>query len=288
MGVPRIYYDNRLRDAAPSASSTMAGYDVLNLRDFRPYTWWQAETLPATVSVDCGSAQAVNYWGLYGHNLATYGCTIQLRGSTDNFVSSDVLVDSCTPSTNSPFIRTIGSTSYRYWRQRITGASPPKVAIALMGASLDLPVYMEEGFDPTMRNPEGIYNRSVKGHPLGRVTEYEEWAAQLKFGLVSWSWVRQSWTPAWTTWLRDNPFLFAWDLDSYPAEVFLLVAKDKFTSPHKPGSYADLNVDVVGVWPVDLPLTVPVVPYTRTPYRVIAAWQDKVWTAPQRRPTAPI
>lgn len=288
MGYPRIYYDNRLADATPVADSTAFGFDVLNLADFRPYTWWQPMSIPATVTVDSASVKDVNYWGLYGHNLSSVAVTVQLRGSTDNFVSSDVLVDSYTPTTNAAFIRTVATTSYRYWRLRFVGASTPSVAIACMGVSLTMPSYLDAGFDPTMRNPEGIFNRAVKGHPLGRTIEYEEWATSLRFDLVTWSWLRATWVPAWKAHLRDNPFLFAWDLDSYPAELFLLVAKDKYTSPHKHGQFADLLFDVVGVVPEETETLPAKVPFVQHPYRIWSQWQTAPWSASGRRTTKPL
>jgi hypothetical protein len=49
-GLPKILYDNRFKDAAPVASSTAVGnFNVLNMTDFRPYTWWKPTALPATV-----------------------------------------------------------------------------------------------------------------------------------------------------------------------------------------------------------------------------------------------
>lgn len=146
---PKCLYENRLDDGTPAASTTAAGYSVLNLRDWRAYTWWKPTALPATVTVDCGSAKAADYWAVYGHDLATQGCTIELRGSTDNFSASNVLVDTVTPSTDAAFVRHFASATYRYWRLRITGAaSMPSLAIASVGVAMDIPAYLSEGFDP--------------------------------------------------------------------------------------------------------------------------------------------
>lgn len=250
MGYPRIYYDNRLQDGTPAASSTAAGeYNVLNLRDFRPYTWWKPSSLPATVTVDCGSAQPASTLAIWGHDLGSKGATIITRGSTDNFSASDDQVDTHAPSTDLPFIRSWSSVSYRYWRLRITGSSAPSLAIACLGVPLELPAYMDEGFDPLARNPEGIYNRSVKGHPLGRVVEFEQWMQGIRLDLVTKAWLRSTWEPAWDEWVRDNPFIFAWDYDTYPTEMRLAVIKDSFKAPHKKGEYADLSFELVAVVP---------------------------------------
>lgn len=246
---PKILHENRLDDAAPTATTTAAGnFNVLNLRDFRPYTWWKPTALPARVTVDCGTPKAVDYWAVYGHDLFTQGCTIELRGSTDNFVTSNVVVDGLTPTNNKAFARTITSVSYRYWQLSITGgATMPSLAIVAMGVLLDMPSYMMEGFDPIGRMVVGVANRSMDGHPLGRTVKYEQWQETLKFQLLTWSFLRASFEAAWVAHLRDEPFLFVWDPIGHPAEIYLVMAKDKFTSPHRTGSLCELSMEVVGV-----------------------------------------
>lgn len=244
---PKCLYENRLDDATPVASTTATGYSVLNLRDWRAYTWWKPTALPATVTVDCGSAKASDYWAIYGHDLFTQGATIELRGSTDNFVASNVLVDSVTPTSDAPFVRHISSVSYRYWRVRITGTTMPSIAIAAMGVALDIPMYLSAGFDPKGRMPQGASNRSQKGHALGRTVEYEEWEETLSFRSLTWSWLRSAWEPAWEAHLRDDPFIWQWDQSGHPAEIYLATIPDGFKTPHNPGGYCDLSFKVTSV-----------------------------------------
>ena len=244
---PKILHENRLDDATPVASSTAAGYNVLNLRDFRPYTWWKPTALPATVTVDCGSAKAVDYWAVYGHDLFTQSATIELRGSTDNFSASDVLLDTATRANNKALARYINSASYRYWRLRITGSTMPSIAIAALGALLDIPSYLMDGFDPVGRKIVGASNQSMDGHPLGRTIRYEQWDESIRFQLLSWGWLRSSFEAAWSAHLRDDPFLFVWDPTGHPAEIFLVMIKDKFSSPHRSGSLCDLTLDMQAV-----------------------------------------
>lgn len=245
---PKILHDNRLDNGTPVASSTASGdYSVLNLRDFRPYTYFKPASLPATITVDCGSAQAASYWAVYGHDFFTRGNTVELRASTDNFAASNVLVDSVTPASNAAFARYFTSVSYRYWRLTITGGTAPTLAIAAIGAEFDIPAYFANGFDPLGRVIKGQYNRSEVGHPLGRTVKFEEWAESLKFELVTWAWVRDSWLPVWRTHVRDEPFLLQWNYVDYPGELYLVAVKDQFKTPHQPGAYCNLSLDVMGV-----------------------------------------
>lgn len=247
MGKPAILHDNRFDAAAPAASSTAAGYDVANLTDWRPYTWWQPTALPATVTVDCGSATAADYAFISGHDLYTQGASVEVRGSTDNFSASDVLVASSTPTADTPLLIVFNSASYRYWRLKITGTTMPSLAIAAIGAMLRLPTYLPQGFDPVGRKMIGDTNRSSRGQVLGRVVDFEEWSQDIELTSVTWSWVRNTWLPAWAAHLRSTPFGFAWDPENYPADTRLVSVGNEFETPHNSGSLCELVFELRGV-----------------------------------------
>lgn len=87
-GLPKILYDNRLADATPVASSTDAGdYNVLNLRDWKPYTWWKPISLPATIKVNSAIARAADYALIVGHDLNTTYAAVVIDGSNDDFAT---------------------------------------------------------------------------------------------------------------------------------------------------------------------------------------------------------
>lgn len=246
MANPRILYENRLNDGTPVASSTASG-NVLNLRDFRNYTWWAPASLPATVTVDCGSAKAADYVLVYGHTLGTNGNTFELHGSTDNFAASDVTVATKTPTDDNPFAVFFNSTSYRYWRYRISGGTAPQLAIASHGARLEFPFPPDDGFDPVARAVIGQTNRSEQGNPLGTVVYFEEWRQKLTFSNIGNSFVRNSWIPAWKAWLRSAPFVLAWDADNYPSDLQYAQASGAFDDPHHWGALSDLSFEIFGV-----------------------------------------
>jgi len=250
MAKPKFLYDNRLNDATPVASSTAAGdFNVLNLRDWRPYTWWKPSAMPATVTVDCGSAKAADYALIYGHDLFTQGATVEIRGSTDNFSASDVLVATSTPGSNDPKLLTFSSQSFRYWRLRFTGSTAPSIAIGVIGAALEAPVYFEGSFSPIDRKVQGQTNRNENGHPLGRAVLFESWEARIRLPNVAWSWARDTFMPAWKTHLRGSPFGFIWESDLYPGDVRLVQAGDELQLPHRAGSLADVEISVEGIAP---------------------------------------
>ena len=240
MANPKIFYANLLT-AAMTASTTATGYAVANLVDWRSYTRWKPTAAPATLTMDCGSAQAADYGFVYAE-AGTY----QVRGSTDNFSASDVLLGTITLTATGPGLVVFASVSYRYYRITSTTGTP-EVGIAAIGAALEMPVPLDAGFDPVGRRVMGQINRSVGGHSLGRVIDYEEWSEKLKFSWCTWSFYRNTFLTAWIGHLRSKPFGFCWDPASYPGEVRLVTAGDSLDIPHQPGSYCDIGFEVKAV-----------------------------------------
>ena len=250
MANPRILYESRLADATPAASSTAAGdFAAANLADWISWTFWKPAAMPATVTVDSGSVKSVDYWAVWGHDLNTRAATVELRSSSDNFAAVDDLVDSVAPADDKPFARYVTTPARRYWRMRFTGAGAPTLAIAALGVRLDLPEGLASGFDPIGRMPVGRLNRSVTGQPLSRAIDYEIWKQRLDFDLVTWTFIRDSWLPAWDAHLEGDPFLFVWDPAGHPTELRYVNQTGGFASPHRAGSRSGLKVDLEGLFP---------------------------------------
>ena len=253
MGFPKLLFDNRFVDAVPVASTTATGnYAAANVADMRPYTWWKPTALPATVTVDCLSAKSANYALIYGHDLFTQGATLEVRGSTDNFAASNVLVATLTPTSNNPFLLEFGGVSYRYWRIKITGTTMPSIAIAMIGAAFVMPKYLTSGFDPLSRllisqGGSGSMNSNENGQALGKIIDFEQFTQTLQFDNVAWSWLRSTWQAAWRSNLRGSPFIFSWDSVNYPSEIYLVNAGDHYSTPHQQGGLTTLTFDVSGV-----------------------------------------
>jgi hypothetical protein len=95
----------------------------------------------------------------------------------------------------------------------------------------------------------GQTNRNEAGHALGRIVNFESWKSQILLTNVSWTWARDTFTPAWKTHLRGSPFGFCWDSETYPGDVRLVAAGQNFAAPHRAGSLCDVQIDVEGVAP---------------------------------------
>lgn len=248
VGYPKFLYDNRFNDAVPVASSTAAGdFNVLNLGDWRSYTWWKPAALPATIRVNCGAGKDANAFAVYGHQLGSSGSTIECRKSTDAFVANDVLVATKTPADDKPFIVTFNLTNSQHWELKVSGGAPSPIAIAPIGVTLDMQRRLQIGFDPTKRTVIGDAILSEKGHPLGSYFDFEGWAQTLAFRKITWAWYRATFLPAWKAQLRGKPVLFAWDSVDHADELYLVQAGPELNSPTSTGEFLDLAFDVRGL-----------------------------------------
>jgi hypothetical protein len=123
----------------------------------------------------------------------------------------------------------------------------PTIAILAVGAALELPTWLPQGFDPAGREVVGSVARNANGQPLGRAVDFEQWQQTITLQSVAWSWVRDTWEQAWRAHLRSSPFGVCWEPASYASEVRLVVAGEQFATPHRSGLLADLQFDVSGV-----------------------------------------
>jgi len=248
-GYPTLYYESRFNDATPVASSTASGdYNVSYLTDYRRFTYWRPNAMPADVRVNSGQARAADYGVLFGHDLGSQGATVQLQGSTDNFATSIVTIASATPANDDPILFRFNSTSYQYWRYYFTGASVVTIALALIGVALAFPRRLRVGYDPLGRRVHNTINRSNAGHALGSTVKWEELKQRLSFrNLNSETWLRTTWLPAWRAHLRDTAVLFAWDPVNHPTEMRLVNIERGFQSPHQVGQFSDFQIEISGV-----------------------------------------
>lgn len=243
-GFPKILYDNRLADAAPVASSTAAGaeYHVLNLRDWKPFTFWKPAALPATITVNCGAARSADYAAFFAHNFFTGGNTVEIRHSTDNFAANDVVAATITPGNNKDFFATFAAISRQYWRIRIANGVAPTLAIAAIGAALDFPRRPQQGFGPVNRRVVGQFNVTEGGHPIENVKAFSEWRQDVQFRAVDQAWVRNTLLPAWDAHLENKPFGFAWDPVDHATELYLCTADNALPTPHGTGQHCNVQL----------------------------------------------
>lgn len=241
-GLPLILYESRFKDAVPVASSTAAGdYNVLNLRDWRNFTWWKPAAIPATVTVNSGSAKAADYFFVYG-GAGTY----EAHHSNDNFVANDVTAGTIVLTKTGLGLVTFASISRQYWRMKLPSGAAPAVAIAAIGAKLEFPRRLLQPFDPLAHTARGQVNDSEEGNPLGAVDAYDEWSQDIQLGKIDAGWVRNSFRPAWLAHLKNEPFAFAWDPVDHITELYHCKPMRAYSAPTGPGNFVNFSATLRG------------------------------------------
>ena len=233
---PVLLYDNRFLDGTPTACSTDAAsdYDILNIKDWRPYTLWKAAntTTPCYITVDCGLAKAADALGILRHNFGTIGADISVECSSDNF-GADITVALApfSPADDYLIFKTFSTQTKQHWRLKIDGAvsAAPKIGVLVTGVKFLFERYLKSPFDP---QPEKLINSSKvsnEGHILGVTKRFIEYMIQPRFTRLTPSWVKNTFRPIWDAHLSDGkPFFWAWELDNYSDEVYYVALKDKF------------------------------------------------------------
>lgn len=249
---PIILYDNRFNDGAPTATDTAAGFSVLNIRDYRTYTFWRAASAGTKfITIDCGSAKSADCLAIIGHNLRTANATVSVESSPDN-VTWTVRLAGFTPSSDKAFLRIFTSASARYWRIRIVTASiAPQLAVTMLGVMLTFPYPPDAPYVPYSEGIEVESSRGKTGHLLGNIINFKSINISARFSNLTRDWVMNNFKPFWDNHASDlNPFFYAWDIDVYPEMVFYVSVDDgsRYRMPVSVLSYIDsIELEMQGV-----------------------------------------
>jgi len=247
---PLILYDNRFEDADPTATDTETDYNVLNLIDWRDYTFWQADSAGTKyIKVDCGAAATADTLAIAGHNFYTASANLSLASSTDDSCWTE-RVPEFTVDTDDVLMKTFTLVSVRYWRLKIvTAAVAAKMAILAVGQRLDFERYPYGDFDPDHEEIVADTEVSKAGYLLGTTIRHYPRSIGLQFKNLTPTWCKNSFYPAWVDHLSlMKPFFFAWEITNHPLEVYLVRLKDgsKLAMPYNPVRRS-LNLDFVGI-----------------------------------------
>lgn len=246
---PLLLADNRFLDAAPTATGTAAGFDVLHIRDLRPYTFWQAAAAGTNyVTVDCLSAKPANCLALTGHNLGTAGATVTLESSPDNITWTSRFT--FVPGDDRAKLFTITQIYARSWRLKIvTAAVAPRIAVLMVGVRLDFPFPADTPYVPCSETTEEETTVSKSGHALGTVVRYAGIEINPQFSHIPRAWLDDTWLPFHQSYARLRKYFFyAWDAERYPDQVYFVKSTGKFEAPLSTGRYVDrLKLQFKGV-----------------------------------------
>jgi hypothetical protein len=218
---PMILYDNRFLDGVPNATDTVAGFNVLNITDLKPFTWWKAASAGIKyLSVDCGTEKDADCLGVIGHDLASLGAQVWVE-SSDNGVDWTERMAAFNPSSDKAFLTIFDVATARHWRVGIDSPEfPPSVAVLLLGSRMTFPFPVDAPFAPVNEQVETVGKKSKTGHLLAHHVKYKPFTISARLSVVQRTWVESVFLPFWLDYGSDlHPFFWAWDLDMYPGDV---------------------------------------------------------------------
>lgn len=247
---PIILSDNRFLDAAPTATGTAAGFNVLHLRDLRPYTFWQAAAAGTNyITVNCGSVKPADCLGMISHNLFTAGALVSVETSPDG-ISWSPRIAPFTPTSDRAFLKPFVSVNAVWFRIKIVTADvAPRIAVAMLGKRLEFPFPPDSPYVPYTESTEEESTISKAGHCLGTVVRYYGIEVNPSFSWPTREWLETVWLPFNNSVARSRKYFFyAWDLERYPDLVFFVKSAGKYETPLSVLAYVDkLKLQFKGV-----------------------------------------
>lgn len=238
MSQPAFLYADYLATATVTATDTDTGYSAADvLESCEDLTWKPAnQTGSKSLTIDLGATLLIGAVALVGDFLN--GVTLEVRGSTDNFVASDVELSAAAAIATATFVSTWRSWSngnYRYLRLVFSGMGASFRISHVAACRFDLLPYPEDGHDPDIIQAEGTHLVSVSGYYLGSNQQKTLRPLQLAFGEVTDAEfaVFQRWSDACVKTMQG----FFYVPDTAETECFFgwLDPKYKFSAPMKNG-----------------------------------------------------
>lgn len=251
-----ILYNNKFADGTLSVTDTATGYDKNNMIDKREFTFWKAlnATGAKVIQVVFSIVNNSDAIGIVGHNL---NCATSIYVESYNYVDDWIgQVDPFTVSDTKPILKLFTHPTRDQEKIRITisASVAPKIALLFLGNYLDM------GFNPdTPYNAKDVSMQmeselSESGYMLGSALKYKPLTINPRFSNL----LQTSVDGSIETFLSTHgmyryPFLFAWDIVNFPADVFFVrLTKDaKRTKVKTIKNYEDyIDIPMEGIDPV--------------------------------------
>jgi hypothetical protein len=256
MANPWILYDNLYDYGTPVGTSTAEGYSILNIKDWKSYTFWQGTSTSAQyLTVDCGSNKTAAGYAIHKHNLGSLGAQIAIQHSSNNFVAVTTAA-TYTASNDLQIVGSFTTATNRYWRIAITGhtATNPRLAIACIADKLTFPT------PPT--SPSALYQIetinskkiSKTGQLLGGTISYRPVTLEYTFqsATYTYAWVRDNYRAFWLAHgSQGKPFFFSLDDTNATDAHWLAWMDDPVFDPELVTwgmGYKEITLEMQAIW----------------------------------------
>ncbi len=219
-----------------SAVGVSSGYSINSLKNWQAWDNVQFDAGSNSITIDCGSAVAIDYFAIAAHELFTSNTdNIVLKGSSvSNFATSTTLMTvnnvssgvydgsyKLNTNTNIPsqsvdddYVLAIklDQQTFRYYRLEFTSSTSVKIGVLAIGVRLDFELGFYNGAQPPHLNEDTIVtnNKSESGIFLGRSLVRTGVKQQtINLDKISHSWLYNNWYPFKQS-AELNPFIYSW------------------------------------------------------------------------------
>jgi len=208
--------NNLLTSATVTASTDTA--NAANMWEGFLGDFWTAGTGAQTLVIDHGSAKAIDYWGIAGHNLGSDGASAAIAWSDDNI--SYTTIETLNPTTDAVIFSTFTSVSHRYTKVTVTGVTSAKIARLHVGTTDDLSGVLAAPFTQPELAAEYQFTTPISqgGLPLGRSVKHTSYEFDMVFNTVATSWVEANWLALYAQ-IAVSPFFLLWDATNHSTDT---------------------------------------------------------------------
>lgn len=221
-----ILYNNKFADGTLAVTDTASGYDKNNLIDKREFTYWKAlnATGNKVIQVDFAGDNKSDCIGIVGHNLNNATSIVVETWDPGDSVW-DEQVSTFTVTNTKPIFKLFLVPTRPQQKVRITIAATvaPKIALLFCGSYLDMGFNPDAPFNVKDVSAQFESELSESGYMLGSALKYKPLTINPRFSNL----LQTSVDGSIETFLSTHgmyryPFLFAWDIVNFPADVFFV------------------------------------------------------------------
>ena len=238
---PAILYRNVFLEGTVVASGEESGFPFENALDTLTSDFWIPDALPATLTLTLGAPQTVDCLGFVGE---PNGCTFLVE-YFDGAVWQTAATFTPTSGVWMGFFAGLSDVDLRV---RITGATPPAIAVLYLGEALRAerriyvghsPITLSRVTDTTTMVAEG-------GQYLDRAIVRRGVKTSIAFKNCTQDWYRDEFDP-FVEAARTTPFFWAWRPMDYREAAYVWTSADIAPNNAQPNGLMEVSFDVTGV-----------------------------------------
>ena len=213
----RIGYQSYLDDAIlTTLLPSQDGYPIENIKTGQTFEVFKSTVSAEIISIDLGVAQDIDYIGMVGKNIQTYGLEYSLDGINYTQISLGSLTD------NIAIMGLFESTTARYWRILVGTGTTDTINIANVKLGQVLAMYrpIYGGHSPITLSRKTTYkpNMSEGGEFLGRTITRYGYTGSYNWQHLPATWYREAFDP-FVKHARTGTYYIAWRPETFPQEV---------------------------------------------------------------------